>query len=75
MERKAMAGLLAMEVMSQHLFGKSFEEHIVDELSRMPKRYGKRDYSTGKPRPNAQGRNERCNCGSGKKYKQCCGKE
>jgi uncharacterized protein YchJ len=21
-----------------------------------------------------QGRNEKCNCGSGKKYKHCCGK-
>lgn len=35
----------------------------------------KRHYSTGKPRPNAQGRNELCSCGSGLKYKRCCGKE
>ena len=34
----------------------------------------KRDYSTGKPHPNEQNRNERCSCGSGLKYKKCCGK-
>ena len=26
------------------------------------------------PKP-AQGRNEKCNCGSGLKFKKCCGKE
>jgi uncharacterized protein YchJ len=25
-------------------------------------------------RPKEQGRNEKCACGSGKKYKYCCGK-
>jgi uncharacterized protein YecA (UPF0149 family) len=25
-------------------------------------------------RPKEQGRNEKCNCGSGLKYKKCCGK-
>lgn len=25
-------------------------------------------------RKTEQGRNEKCNCGSGKKYKNCCGK-
>lgn len=35
----------------------------------------KRHYSTGKARPNTQGRNDLCRCGSGLKYKRCCGKE
>jgi uncharacterized protein YecA (UPF0149 family) len=26
-------------------------------------------------RPHEQGRNEKCACGSGLKYKKCCGKE
>ena len=29
-------------------------------------------YREHKPDPDAQPRNERCKCGSGKKYKQCC---
>jgi len=36
-----------------------------------------KSYGSDRPdlmRPKAQGRNERCNCGSGKKYKYCCGK-
>ena len=40
-------------------------------------------YTSTKPKSNiyklspkpAQGRNEKCNCGSGLKFKKCCGKE
>lgn len=40
-----------------------------DNLRMRPKRH------TVKYDEPVQGRNEKCNCGSGLKYKKCCGKE
>jgi len=34
---------------------------------------GKSDQKKGKKKPNKVGRNDPCPCGSGKKYKKCCG--
>lgn len=56
-ERARMVESLPLAVLGLHLF---WREHAGDE---------------GRPeaRPAKVGRNERCPCGSGRKYKRCCG--
>jgi uncharacterized protein YchJ len=66
-------GMATLEAMSQSMYGRSFIGQMSEELIKMPVSK-KRNYTTGKPRKKAQGRNERCNCGSGLKYKYCCGR-
>jgi len=48
------------------------KDQIIHEVSEFHKENGKWYYFDGKyPKP---GRNDPCPCGSGKKYKKCCGK-
>jgi len=57
------------------------EEHVMREISRFKKTAGHWYYLDGQVRSIAragkqtdQGKNAPCPCGSGKKYKRCCGK-
>ena len=55
------------------------EEEHQDEAPPNPSRDGPRlilpSSNAPRPKPNANvGRNDPCPCGSGKKYKQCCGR-
>ena len=50
---------------------------IVDDITRASMNFGARTkkidvYRRYEPNPDAQPRNERCKCGSGKKHKHCC---
>jgi peptide deformylase len=49
-------------------------QHELDHLNGVPERIVDRDYFTFKNETPKVGRNEPCPCGSGKKYKKCCGK-
>ena len=64
-----------MNLMSHYMSEVYMELFKSAVISRRSRDLRKRDYSTGEARPNAQGRNEKCSCGSGLKYKKCCGKE
>lgn len=56
------------------------QPHELEEISDFEKIGGKWFYTQGRQRPNVQstqpkiGRNDPCSCGSGKKFKQCCGR-
>lgn len=66
-------------------YGKRQDQHMLDELARRAR--SKEDVEaeqelvkkTEKVKPlhsdRAPGRNDPCPCGSGKKYKKCCGKK
>ena len=47
---------------------KSFFAHALPELRRIARRIG-----SSRARQTSPGRNDPCPCGSGKKYKACCG--
>jgi len=49
-------------------------QHELDHLSGVPARIVDKDYFTVRNETPKVGRNEPCPCGSGKKYKKCCGK-
>jgi peptide deformylase len=49
-------------------------QHELDHLNGTQERVVDRDYRTVRNEPGRVGRNDPCTCGSGKKYKKCCGK-
>lgn len=67
--RKAMIAMATMEGVMAGMGIPSYSEYLMDSI---PKGHYERR-SSFPPRKTAQGRNERCACGSGKKYKVCCG--
>jgi len=63
-------------------FTQEGEEKVMNEISRFVKKQGRWYYLDGKVKSVAsaegsfnQGLNAACACGSGKKYKRCCGKK
>lgn len=52
----------------------NFENYIADSMDRMFSSSKWERYVSKPMPPKEQGRNEKCNCSSGKKYKYCCGK-
>lgn len=71
--RKAMTSLLALTTAVTALGGKG--AYSLDDMPKLPKYNQTKDRRVyGYTPKNVQGRNERCACGSGKKYKFCCGK-
>ncbi|MGN5267109.1 YchJ family metal-binding protein [Aeromonas dhakensis] len=52
------------------------ERHCLHERSRFVRHQGRWVYTDGEqdPAPLRVGRNDPCPCGSGKKFKKCCGR-
>lgn len=50
------------------------KDHVMHERSRFVRRDGKWFYVEGVHLTDKVGRNDVCTCGSGKKFKKCCGK-
>lgn len=76
-ERSRAVRVSYYDEIGKHITGeiyKGFEaqvwQHEVNHLNGIAERIEERDFF--QPKPIDVGRNEKCPCGSGKKYKQCC---